>query len=248
MNDRPAMAEAEYSGPPAYVPVSGLSVTALVLAIVLFFVAIIGPWWCEILPVLLVILAWGSLARRKRRGKPVAIIALVLALAAGGYAYSAQKAISTVVGEQVAPVVVALGKGDRAEVSKWLAEGAADREARIDRWLARAKAAQAAEGDFQGELLIPFNLWGFMAGLMAKPDVREEFEPKGDASPVVGATFWFRAACARGNVYVAFDCGSPEKFSKAMKEMQGTPGSSDPKARSMKDAFGKTIEEVRFFH
>lgn len=247
MNDRPAMAEAEYSGPPAYVPVSGLSVTALVLAIVLFFVAIIGPWWCEIVPVLLVILAWGSLARRTRRGKPVAIIAILLALAGGGFAYYTQKAISTVFGEQLAPVVVALGKGDRAELAKWVPEGP-ERDARIDRWIARAKAAQAAEGAFLGELQIPFNLWGFMGGLIAKPDVREEFEPKGEVPPHTGSTFWFRATCAKGDVYVAFDCGSPEKFSKATSEMKDSKTSSDPKAQSMTDVFGKAVEEVRFFH
>jgi len=241
------MVEAEYSGPPPYVPVSGLAVTALVLSIVLFFVALFGPWWCEIVPILLVVLAWGALARRARRGKTVAIIALVLALLGGGIAYYLQKGISTFVGEQVAPVVVAIGKGDRAEIATWLPEGP-ERDAKIDRWVARAKAAQAAEGAFSGELQIPFNLWGFMGGLIAKPDVREEFEPKGELPPRTGSTFWMRAPCAKGDVYVAFDCGSPERFQEATREMQGTPGADDPKVHSMKEAFGKAIDEVRFFH
>ncbi len=247
VNEHPAMAEAEYSGPPAYVPVSGTAVTALVLSIVLFFVALFGPWWCEIVPILLVMLSWGALARRTRRGKAVAIIALVLALLGGGFAYYTQKTISTLFGEQLAPVVVALEKGDRAEIAKWLPEGP-DRDAKIDRWVARAKAAREAEGAFKGELHIPFNLWGFMGGLIAKPDVREEFEPRGEVPPRTGSTFWFRAPCAKGDVYVAFDCGSAERFQAATKEMQGTPGANEPKVRSMQDAFGKAIEEVRFFH
>ena len=247
MNDRPAMPEVEYSGPPAYVPVSGAAVTALVLSVVLFFVALFGPWWCEIVPILLVILAWGALARRTRRGKPVAIIALVLALCGGAFAYYTQETISTLFGEQLAPVVLAIEKGDKTEIATWLPE-APDRDAKIDRWIARAKAAREAEGAFQGELRIPFNLWGFMVGLMKRPDVREEFEPKGELPPPAGSTFWFRAKGAKGDVFIAFDCGNAERLQQATKDMQGAGGSKDPQSRSMKEVFGKAIEEVRFFH
>ena len=49
---------------------AALSLLAFLLVEPLFFVALFGPWWCEIVPVLLVLLAWGAISRRARRGKP----------------------------------------------------------------------------------------------------------------------------------------------------------------------------------
>ena len=249
MNDASAPYGASQAAPSPYVPVSGGAVTALVLSVVLFFVALFGPWWCEIIPVILVLFCWGAISQGRRRGKPVAIIALVLALLGGGIAYWTQKTISTVFGEHLAPVVVALEKGNAAEVSTWLADDAPDRDATVLRWIARSKAAHAAEGAFSGDLEIPFSLWGFMGGLIAKPDVREEFEPRGTEPVRTGSTFWFKARCARGAVYVAFDCGSPERFRKATEEMKGAGGTADSgeKTKSLKDAFRSAVAEVRYF-
>ena len=84
MTDRTTAPNYEHSGPPPYVPLSGGAVTALVLTFVAFFIGLVGPWWSEAVPLLIVVMCWGGISRGVRRGRVVAIIALVLAVVAFG--------------------------------------------------------------------------------------------------------------------------------------------------------------------
>ena len=250
MNDSTAAPGYDHSGPPPYVPLSGGAVTALVLSIVAFFIGLVGPWWVEAVPLLIVLMCWGGISRGVRRGMVVAIIAIVFSLVGGAINYFAQKALATAIGEGFAPVVRALEKDDRAKLEQWAGTGP-DRDARIERWAARAKAAWAAEGAFKGELEVPFLKWGFAVGIVAAPNYREEFEPKGEKPPATGAAFWFRAPCANGDVYVAFDYGTPQKMSEAMSKVKAqrpTPGATtDPKV-VIDTMFAGVVDEIRFFH
>lgn len=248
MTDRTIAPGYEHSGPPAYVPLSGGAVTALVLSIVAFFIGFIGPFWIEAVPLLIVLMCWGGISRGVRRGKVVAILAIVFSIVGGGVCYLFQKAASTVMGDAFSPVISGLEKGDRAIVDRWAGAGP-ERDARVDRWTARAKAAWTAEGAFKGSLEVPFLKWGLAAGLVAQPSYQEEFAPKGDRPPALGATFWFRAPCANGDVYVAFDYGTPEKFSAAMKKARADHPARGADAREVVDTmFAGEVEEIRFFH
>ncbi len=249
MNDRPAMPTYEHAAPPPYIPLSGGAVTALVFASIGLFLPVFGPWWCAVVPLVIVLMSWGGISRGVRRGKVVAIIALVLSLGGAACWYLIQKGGSVVIGEAFAPAVRALSSEDRSKLERW-AGTAPDRDARIDRWLARAKAARTAQGAFKGELEVPFMKWGLVAGLIAAPNYREEFEPKGDKPPALGATFWFRAPCATGDVYVAFDYGTLEKFSAAMEKAKAerpAPGATDDPKAPLDAMFAGEVDEIRLF-
>ena len=68
-----------HAAPPPYVPMSGGAVTALVLAVVLLVGSLIGPPWCEAMALAIAALSLPAIRRGKRRGKGVAIAAIVLA-------------------------------------------------------------------------------------------------------------------------------------------------------------------------
>ena len=232
------------------VPLSGGAVTALVLSIVIAVVGIVGPWWSEVVPLLIVLACWRGVFGGRRRGKVVAILALVISLCGAAAHYFIQQAAAAQLSESFAPVVRALANDDRAKLEAWVGTGA-DRDARLDRWLARAKAAREAVGTFRGDLDVSFRRWGFVLGLLGTPSFRQEFEPRGAEPPTPGATFWFRAPCANGDVFVAFDYGPPERFNAAMEKARSerpvTESSAEPRAL-LDTPFAGNADEIRLFH
>lgn len=247
MNDRPSGTTNAHAAPPPYVPMSGGAVTALVLAIVLLFVSVIGPPWCGAIAFAIAASSLPAIRRRARRGKGVAIAAIVLACVGVGAGVMFQRAAVLELSAGFSPVVRALEKNDHAALLKTVPEGP-DRDAKIERWTARAKAAIAAVGASTGDLTVPFAKWGFVHGIAATPAITEEFEPKGTDDP--SAAFWFRLPCANGDVYVAFDFGTRANFSaaltKARSEASAVPPATSPD-ESTDTTFVGNAEDIRFF-
>lgn len=247
MNDYDPTGASAHPGPPPYVPLSAGAVLALVLAIVLVVGALVGPVWCEALPLVIALASLGPISRGVRRGRAVAIVAIVFALAGAAAGWFFQRAAISALSGALTPVIRDLARDDRAAVARW-AGSRPDLDAAVDRWMQRSRAATAAAGALEGDLGVTPSMWGRFHGLTALPAHGEEFEPKGAAPPEMA--FWFRATCTKGDVWVAFDFGKAEKLSEAMSKARSgsaaaTPG--DTSTDVLGDAFAGKVEEIRFF-
>ena len=246
MNDLPNASP--HDGPAPYVPISAGAVTALVLAIVLAILAFIGPFWCPIVAILVAAVSFGAIARRVRRGRVIALLAIVISAGGAAGAYVYHRHVATTLATGFSPIVRALDHADRAGLAKLAGEGPA-RATRFENWLTRAKAATDELGPMSGDLTLPVLPWGAWAALVSPPDGLVEFEPKGAAPPSPGTTFWFRATYAKGDVHVAFDFGSPEKFQAALVNTQSEqlPASTNGEATTLDTRFAGRVEDVRYF-
>jgi hypothetical protein len=229
--------------PPAYVPVSGWAVTALVLAIVLAIPALFGVYWPEALPLVLVILSWGSISSRRRRGMGLAIAAGVIALLAGGYGLFTAKLVAAVFQEKIQPLVEGARAGDEAFAGRWLVPGE-DAAARAAAWKQRFAAAEERMGKWGGKIEAGSFLAGPL-GVIAAPSGVVEVEPVGTGSVGLGEVVWFRAVADRGPIWIAIQ-GKPGEPGRGLEQMmksiqhdvkQDSKGLDEPKA----------IYDLRFF-
>ena len=231
MNDAPSPTH-DYPAPSAYRPLSGGAITALVLAILLAFFAIMGPWWFEVIPLAIAALAWGGISDGRRRGSGVAIAACVIALLAGVGAFFVVQRTAEGMQALSDKFMSGLDKDDRATLTPWVLKGE-EPTATLDAWHARYAAVQAEFGAYSGSTVIRVGLWGPVIGLLQAPEDVTEIAPAPGApvpraptpaAPAPGspassagapgappeAAAWFEAVFARGRVFVAVVLGQAD--------------------------------------
>jgi hypothetical protein len=233
--DEPTRAP-QHDAPPPWRPLSAGAVTALVLALLLAPVALLGPWWVEILPLVVGAGSWWAIADGRRRGRGIAIVACVIALVAGtaSLLYLGQARDLIVV--QFDGFLRALSRDDRAEVATWVIAGE-DAPAAVARWRERLQAVEREAGPYGQRVEVDWGLWGPMVGLLAAPDgdLVEIGAPEGGPRPALG-TLWVRAGFARERCWAAFELGRKGE-PLGMDDVRGaTPGKPLP-----------FVRDVRFF-
>lgn len=236
-------APADYSGPPAYVPVSGWAVAALVLAIVLALPALMGVYWPEALPLVIVVLSWGAMSARRRRGMGIAIAAGVIALLAGGYGVVVTKVAEAGFQSLFEPLLRGAEAGDKTTAERWLLPSE-DAAARAEVWKQRFAAAQARVGKWNG-VIEAGNFWTGPAGIVAPPSGVEEVPPVGEGSVGLGDALWIRAVCEKGPIWVAIQAkgkGPGTGLTEIAKSVQHD-GKEDDKGLPAP----KAIQDLRFY-
>lgn len=191
-----------HDAPPAYRPLSGGAVTALVLAVLLAIPAMIGVWWLEAIPLAIVALCWSGVSSGRRRGKAVAIIAAVLSITAGAWAYLTARAIAAEFEAQFDKLMVALEKGDRQELTTWVVEGP-DRDATVDRCLAAYAGLRGRFGAYASRTKLQPSPWGPVHGAISTPDDLVDAVDPARAVPGTLRAIWFEAAFSKARVFVA---------------------------------------------
>jgi len=204
--DEPTRAP-QHDAPPPWRPLSAGAVTALVLAVLLAPIAFLGPWWIEILPLVIGAASWWAIADGRRRGRGLAIAACVIALFAGTTALLTLGKARDLVATQFDAFLRALSKDDRAQLSGWVITGA-DGPAAIARWRERMQAIEREAGPYGQRVEIDWGLLGPMVGPLAAPDddLVEVGAPADRPRPALGA-MWVRAAFTRERCWAVFDLG-----------------------------------------
>lgn len=192
----------EHDAPPAYRPLSGGAVTALVLALLLAIPAMIGVWWLEAIPLVLVLLSWSGISSGRRRGKAVAVIAGLVAVTAGGWAYLTARAITAEFETQFDHLMTAFEKGDRKELSAWVVDGP-DRDATVDRCLAAYAGLRGRFGAYASRTKLQPSKWGPLHGAVSTPEGIVDAVDPARAVPGTLRAVWFEAAFSKARVFVA---------------------------------------------
>ncbi len=220
-----------------YRPVSALAVVALVLAVAFMVPAFAGPWWAEILPVALAVVAWRRAPRRGLRGRGAALAAIVVAVLVGGFSYVGHRSIEAAAGEQFDALARALDSGKPEEVAKWVAKGEEAAPA-VERWSARMRAAHAEAGAYAGRFRVGSVVWGSLAHVLAEPaGVGEELAPTGTGRPEPMRTFWASAEFEWGTLWFAFVLGTGAE----------TGGAYEALVKGVQDRDTRYVRDVRIF-
>ncbi len=191
----------EHAAPPAYAPLSGGAVTALVLALLLAIPAMAGVWWLEALPLLVVLLSWSAISGGRRRGRGLAIVAGALALTVGAWSYVSVRATVAKLEADFDVLMTAIDKGDRKQLEGWLVKDApADT---VDRWVSGFATARARVGAYASRTVVAPGIGGPVVSMLMPPSaVVDAVDP---ARPPLGfgRALWFQAACQKERLWVA---------------------------------------------
>lgn len=207
-----------HDAPPAYRPMSGGAVTALVLAILLAFVAFAGFWWTEGLAILVAAFSWPAIAAGRRRGTGLAISAAVVALAVGFYAFSGHREMARNFESSFDGLMTALEKDDRAALRRWVAEGE-DADATVARWKSDYDRVRGDVGPYGGRVDLHATWVGAVAAIVRPPsvEVADAVDPAAALPDLLGA-LWFEAAFQRERLWVALEPPKGEDAPKAATE------------------------------
>lgn len=235
-----------YDAPPAYVPLSGGAITALVLALLLAIFALVGPWWLEALPLLIAALAWGAISRGERRGGAVAVIAAVIALVVGVLGYVTTEGLRKGAAATFSDLGTALDKGDRATLTTWVVD---DKDlvpdALVSKWVADWAKVREKHGAWSGRATVPFDWFGPFKALFLPPDDLEDAVDPSRPAPALGTAFWFRCGFSKGDIWVAgvIAADSPtDATKKAAFEAQ-----TDAAVKDLGTQSHPRVRDLRFF-
>jgi hypothetical protein len=187
------------------------AIVALVLALVLVPFALSGPWWLEILPLVIGAASWWAIAEGRRRGRALAVIACVVAVLAGVGALLLLGAARSEMQTKFAEFLGQVSKGDPKELEGWVLEGE-DPPTTVAKWRARMAAAEMDVGPYGQRVDVEWGLFGPYIGLVIPPR-RDEVEEVGgtatDPWPRPG-TIWFRSVFARDVLWTAVVWGKEQ--------------------------------------
>lgn len=224
----------QHDAPPAFRPMSGGAVTAIVLAFLLILPAVLGLWWLEGLPVLIAALSWGPISDGRRRGGGIAIAACVIAILAGLGCLAIHRGVASKIESKAGEILTAIQKDDRALLEPWAVEGP-DKAERLARWRSRMAEAEKVAGPFAGSTSARMGMLGPMVSMMLPPEGPTEVGEGSGAKPEVGSTVWIEAKFSRESLWVAFEVNQEEATGSSVeKAVQG--GHPPP-----------ILREVRFF-
>lgn len=211
---------------------SGLCLSAFVLALVLALAAFLSLWPGVLLPLALSIIALATVDATKRRGRAFAWWALGISLGSGAWGYIISAGMRELTGEVANGVLSAL----RAEGTD------ADRDRLLDGWIAADAPADAREriraqyaealrraGPIRGAA-IPATVWG---GLFPHflPPVGVKAIDGGDAKePAPAMALWVRVPFERGEVRMAIVIGDKDaqKVQASLENVKTERGTTGP--------------------
>lgn len=191
-----------------YRPLSGLAVTAFILSLVLFFVAMYGLWIVELIPLGLGILTLVTVKPGAKRGRVLAVWAIVIAIGAGSCTYLMHSSARSAVGKMSTSLLSALSaKGiEDADAEKvlapWFHKPVLEKHPdRIKDVRARYALVEAELGAYQGEVDLGSVYRGAMT-FMLPPDGVEEIG-SGDDPTGLRAVVWVKAVFEKGPAIMA---------------------------------------------
>jgi hypothetical protein len=204
---------------------SGLAVSALVVAVLLVVVAVVGPWYVLLAPLALGVLGAARIKPAEQRGRGLAIAAAVISAAFAVYGFVAHRQGRAEVRDLAVHVLTALREENLKDLEPWLdpevvKEGAAARMAER-----HAKVVEAV-GRFRGEVEAGNALLGMTPTFLPPSGLSEiggtTGRPDGSDLPPGGA-YWVKARFERATLDVAIVVrgGGRDAIMNVAKEMQG---------------------------
>lgn len=191
----------EHAAPPAYTPLSGGAVTALVLALLLAIPAMAGVWWLEVLPLLVVLLSWSAISGGRRRGRGLAIVAGALALTVGAWSYVSVRVTVAKLETDFDVLMTALDKGDRKELEGWIVKDApADS---LDRWVRDFATARGRAGPYAARVIVAPGIGGPIVSMLMPPSSVVDAVDAARPPLGFGRALWFQAVCQKQRLWVA---------------------------------------------
>ncbi len=191
-----------------WVPMSALAVTAFVLSIVFMFVAFYGLWIVELVPLAMGVFTLLTVKPGQKRGRILAIWAIVIAIGAGSCTYFMHANMRAVVGEMGETILAALSaKGatpeDREKALKpWLFEEALEKNPDLVATLhERFLKVEAELGPYKNELDLGSPYRGSMTYMM-QPDLDGEIGSE-DTPPGMLTALWITAKFEKGNAVMS---------------------------------------------
>ena len=212
MNDIRPDPDASYAhpAPPPHRPLSGWAVLSLVLALIGVVVGLFTwLWWVALVPLALGIGVLVGVSPRERRGRILAVFALILALFSGPCVYVLNNQMRGSVARATTAILGALDStsGDEAQqraLERWLYKPALERGV-VDTLRQRHAALTERFGRFAPPVEAG-SLFGGVVALVSPPEgVVEVPEDAAAKPPAVGHTMWAQASFGSQRVYVALE-------------------------------------------
>lgn len=187
---------------------SGLAVFAFVFSLIAIL-ASVAAWWVPIFPIALAILALVKAPADRRRGRALAVWAIVIALCTGSCAYVMHSGVRTLALTVSGSVLSALAS-DASDAEKdevlapWMHAPTLETDLR-----ARIRARYTRVQDTYGKYIHPPVVGGFFSGLpdlMVPPeDIEEIGRTDQEPPPKPMQCFWVRANFEKGQVVVSLE-------------------------------------------
>jgi hypothetical protein len=188
---------------------SGLAVTSFVLSLVFILVAVPGVWISQLIPLGLGVLALFTVKASERRGRALAVWAIVIALGAGSCSYTMHNGMRSVLGHMGESLLSALSAkvpdDERdAALKPWMYAPALEKDPELLATIRKRYAAtQEALGSYKGAVELGTPLLGFFPLFVPPKGVKEI--GTGEAPPAwePGAVVWVTVPFERGAAHMA---------------------------------------------
>jgi hypothetical protein len=223
-------------------PLSALAVTAFVLSLVLILFALFGLWVAQLVPFLLGVYTLVTVKQGQKRGRILAVWAIVISLAIGSCSLVVHQGMRSVLSGTTESILSVLSSKTadaekRKSLRSWAWPTALEKDDTLPtKWMERYAGVVAKYGPWKETFELPSILGGSWPLLTAPQDVVEVGSE--DAKPpswMMGSTIWTQAVFENGLVYVAvvFQDGD-QKAVEAVPELR--PGEETP-----------IVGDIRFF-
>ncbi|MDJ0521136.1 MAG: DUF4190 domain-containing protein [Planctomycetota bacterium] len=191
-------------------PLSGLAVTAFVLSLVLILIALPGLWIVQLVPLLLGIATLVMVKPGQRRGRILAVWAIVISLAIGSCSFTMHQGMRGVLsGTNESILSVLSSKISDEEKAKslrsWVWPKALEQDEKLPAtWMQRYAGVVAEFGPWRESFELPSIVYGSTPLLIA-PEGLVEIGSDGEKPPswTMGSTIWTPAVFEKGIVHVA---------------------------------------------
>lgn len=231
-----------HPGPPTgWRPLSGLAVTSFVLSLLFGLLALFGLWFSEVIPLGLGVLTLRTVRISERRGRLLAIWAVIIAICFGSCGYAVHANLRGQFGHMAESLLSALSAEGGAEVMDeglrpWIYKQSLDEDAELlSKIRARYGEVEEALGPYQERIDLGTPLLGFTPLFMAPRNVVEFGTGERPPEWKFGTVVWVRAQFERGTAHVAIRLGSEDE--EGLRGVQGAEA-SDPVP---------IVSDVRFF-
>jgi hypothetical protein len=230
---------------------SGLAITAFVLSIVCGLIALVGLWLGELVPIALAALGLRGISRTGKRGRLLAIFAIIMAVAFGSCSYfvhtKGMEMFTRIPESLLAALSAKTSAADRdAELEKWAwPEKLKKQPDLVASWRANYARAVKEYGAYEGSLDVGIP-WLGLSVLFIEPKHGKEIGATGETPKwSAGSVIWVPARFEKGRVYVAvvLQDGSADAMKNLRKESSagGGAGGFDTNAPVA------IVGDVRFF-
>ena len=197
-------------------PFSGLAITAFVLSFICGFVAIVGPWETTLIPIAMAILAIYLTTKTGKRGRILAIFALLVAAGFGSCSYKLHTEGREVFANVPRSMLAILGdaKLDAAAkdeaLAKWAWPTAVEEDAGlVASWRETYDKLVAEHGAQSGQIEYGDHVPGFMALVVPPSDRGDEVHPRTDADPPApGGAIWVKVPFEKATLWMCVAMGT----------------------------------------